>query len=382
MHDHYATPEGALRRTSKGVSMKTAPLWRSLIAAAAICGVVVVADPAMQPARGAGVVTLNGAGATFPFPLYSRWFAEFNRAHSDVRINYQSIGSGGGIEQVKKRTVDFGASDAPLSDQQLSEMGRKIILIPTVAGAIAMSYNIPNVGTGLRLSSQNIVALYMGQITKWNDPKLTADNPGMKLPDMPITVVHRSDGSGTTFHFTSFLSLVSPEWSNKVGHATSVEWPGGIGGKGNEGVAGAVKQTPGAIGYVELAYVKQNNLTYAIVKNRDGHWVAPSLAATTLAAQGGAAQMVAKSDVRVSIAYAPGATNYPIAGFTYLLIPQEQTDEVKGRALVQFLWWAIHDGEKDAAQLLYAAAPAPVVKIDEGLVRQVTYQGKALLAAP
>lgn len=382
MHDHYATPEGALRRTSKGVSMKTAPLWRSLIAAAAICGVVVVADPAMQPARGAGVVTLNGAGATFPFPLYSRWFAEFNRAHSDVRINYQSIGSGGGIEQVKKRTVDFGASDAPLSDQQLSEMGRKIILIPTVAGAIAMSYNIPNVGTGLRLSSQNIVALYMGQITKWNDPKLTADNPGMKLPDMPITVVHRSDGSGTTFHFTSFLSLVSPEWSNKVGRATSVEWPGGIGGKGNEGVAGAVKQTPGAIGYVELAYVKQNNLTYAIVKNRDGHWVAPSLAATTLAAQGGAAQMVAKSDVRVSIAYAPGATNYPIAGFTYLLIPQEQTDEVKGRALVQFLWWAIHDGEKDAAQLLYAAAPAPVVKIDEGLVRQVTYQGKALLAAP
>jgi phosphate transport system substrate-binding protein len=359
--------------------MKTAPILRSVLAAAAICVLVVGMSSSVQPARGAGIITLNGAGATFPFPLYSRWFSEYNRAHPDIRINYQSIGSGGGIEQVKNRTVDFGASDAPLSDDQLKAMGRPIILIPTVAGAIAMSYNIPGVGTGLRLSSQNIVAVYMGQLTKWNDPKLTADNPGMKLPDMPITVVHRSDGSGTTFHFTSFLSLVSPEWSSKVGHATSVEWPVGIGGKGNEGVAGAVKQTPGAIGYVELAYVKQNNLTYALVKNRDGHFVAPSLDATVLAAAGGAAEMVRTHDVRVSIAYAPGPTNYPIAGFTYMLIPQEQPDSAKGKALVDFLWWAIHDGEKDAAQLLYAQAPPQVVKIDEGLVKQVTYQGKALL---
>lgn len=370
-----------MRQIHKGDSMRTTPHWRSLLAAAAICALLVGMSPALQPAKGAGMVTLNGAGATFPFPLYSRWFAEYNRAHPDVRINYQSIGSGGGIQQVKNRTVDFGASDAPLSDDQLKAMGRPIVLIPTVAGAIAMTYNIPNVGTGLRLSSRNIAALYLGTITKWNDPKLTADNPGMKLPNLPIAVVHRSDGSGTTFHFTSFLSLVSPEWSNKVGHATSVEWPVGIGGKGNEGVAGAVKQTPGAIGYVELAYVKQNNLTYAVVKNRDGHWVAPSLAATVLAATGGAEQMVKTRDVRVSIAYAPGATTYPIAGFTYLLVPQEQQDAVRGRALVDFLWWAIHDGEKDAAQLLYAQAPPAVVKIDEGLVRQITYQGKALLGA-
>ncbi len=359
--------------------MKTASFWRTVLAVAAICALVIGMSPAVRPATGAGVITLNGAGATFPFPLYSRWFAKYNRAHPDVRINYQSIGSGGGIEQVKKGTVDFGASDAPLSDKQLSEMGRPIVLIPTVAGAIAMTYNIPNVGTGLRLSSQNIVALYMGQITKWNDPKLTADNPTLKLPDTPVTIVHRSDGSGTTFHFTSFLSLVSPAWESKVGHGTSVEWPVGIGGKGNEGVAGTVKQTPGAVGYVELAYVKQNSLTYAVVKNRDGQWVAPSLAATTLAAQGGAEQMVRTHDVRVSIAYAPGATNYPIAGFTYLLVPQQQTDEVKGRALVSFLWWAIHDGEKDAGTLLYAQAPPAVVKIDEGLIKQVTYQGKALL---
>jgi phosphate transport system substrate-binding protein len=360
--------------------MKTAPILRSVLAAAAICALVLGASPALRPATGAGLITLNGAGATFPYPLYSRWFADYNRAHPDVRINYQPIGSGGGIEQVKNRTVDFGASDAPLSDEQLKAMGRPVLLIPTVAGAIAMSYNLPGIGTGLRLSPQNIAALFLGQITKWDDPKLTADNPGQKLPDMPVTIVHRADGSGTTFHFTSFLSLASSEWDKKVGHATSVEWPTGIGGKGNDGVAGAIKQTPGAVGYVELAYVKVNNLSYAIVRNRDGQWVAPSLAATVLAAQGGAEQMTRTHDVRVSIAYGPGPTNYPIAGFTYLLIPQEQSDGVKGRALVDFLWWAIHDGEKAAAQLLYAQAPPAVVKIDEGIVKQVMYQGKALLA--
>jgi phosphate transport system substrate-binding protein len=359
--------------------MKTVLRLRFALAAVAMCAVCASLTSAVRPARGAGVITLNGAGATFPYPLYSRWFAEYNRAHPDVRINYQPIGSGGGIEQVKNRTVDFGASDAPLSDDQLKAMGRPVVLIPTVAGAIAMSYNIPNVGTGLRLTPQDIAGMYLGQITKWNDPKLVMNNAGLKLPDLPITIVHRSDGSGTTFHYTSFLSLVSPEWSNKVGHGTSVEWPVGIGGKGNDGVAGAIKQTPGAIGYVELAYVKQNNLTYAVVRNRSGQWVAPSLGATVLAAQGGADEMVRTHDVRVSIAYAPGPANYPIAGFTYLLIPQEQPDPVRGKALVDFLWWAIHDGEKDAAQLLYAQAPAAVVKIDEGLIKQVTYQGKALL---
>ncbi len=331
-------------------------------------------------AGAAGLITLNGAGATFPYPLYSRWFAEYNRLHPDVRINYQSIGSGGGIAQVQKGTVDFGASDAPLSDQQLAAMGRPVVLIPTVAGSIAMTYNLPGVKTGIRLTPENIVEIYMGRITKWNDAAILANNAGTPLPDVAVTVVHRSDGSGTTFHFTSFLSEVSREWSDKVGRGTAVEWPAGIGGKGNEGVAGVVKESPGAIGYVELAYVVQNRLAYAVVRNRAGQWVAPSLSSTTAAAAGGAQKMVQTNDVRVSIAHAPGPNVYPIAGFTYLLVPQHQTDEVKGRALAEFLWWAIHDGEKDAPQLLYASIPGSVVAIDERILKTITYQGSALLA--
>jgi phosphate transport system substrate-binding protein len=331
-------------------------------------------------AGAAGLITLNGAGATFPYPLYSRWFAEYNRLHPDVRINYQSIGSGGGIAQVQKGTVDFGASDAPLSDQQLAAMGRPVVLIPTVAGSIAMTYNLPGVKTGVKLTPENIVGIYMGRITKWSDAAITANNAAMPLPDVPVIVVHRSDGSGTTFHFTSFLSEVSREWSDKVGRGTAVEWPAGIGGKGNEGVAGVVKESPGAIGYVELAYVAQNRLAYAVVRNRAGQWVAPSLSSTTAAAAGGAQKMVQTNDVRVSIAYAPGPNVYPIAGFTYLLVPQHQTDEAKGRALAEFLWWAVHDGEKDAPQLFYAPIPGPVVAIDERILKTITYQGSALLA--
>jgi len=355
---------------------------RRFAAALVLCGLLGLTGLGLGTTgvRAAGLITLNGAGATFPYPLYSRWFSEYTRLHPDVHINYQSIGSGGGIAQVQKQTVDFGASDAPLTDAQLKDMGRPVVLVPTVAGAIAMTYNLPGVGSGLRLTSENIVDLYMGQITKWNDPKIAANNPGKKLPDMAVTIVHRSDGSGTTFHFTSFLSEVSKAWEDKVGHNTSVEWPTGIGGKGNEGVSGAVKQTPGAIGYVELAYVVQNQLTYAVVKNRSGQWIAPSLSSTVAAAAGGAQKMAQTNDVRVSIAYAPGPTVYPIAGFTYLLIPQNQTDEAKGKALAEFLWWAIHDGQKDAAQLLYAQIPAPVVAIDERILKTVNYQGKALLA--
>ena len=331
-------------------------------------------------AGAAGLITLNGAGATFPYPLYSRWFAEYNRLHPEVRINYQSIGSGGGIAQVQKGTVDFGASDAPLSDQQLAAMGRPVVLIPTVAGSIAMTYNLPGVKTGVRLTAENIVGIYMGRVTKWSDAAIIANNAGTPLPDVPVTVVHRSDGSGTTFHFTSFLSEVSREWSDKVGRGTAVEWPAGIGGKGNEGVAGVVKETPGAIGYVELAYVVQNRLAYAVVRNRAGQWVAPSLSSTTAAAAGGAQKMVQTNDVRVSIAHAPGPNVYPIAGFTYLLVPQHQTDEAKGKALAEFLWWAVHDGEKDAPQLFYAPIPGPVVAIDERILKTITYQGSALLA--
>jgi phosphate transport system substrate-binding protein len=324
---------------------------------------------------------MNGAGATFPYPIYSKWFDEYTKVDPSVRFNYQSIGSGGGIEQTRKRTVDFGASDAPLSDQQLADMGRPVLLIPTVAGSIAISYNVPGIGGGLRLTPENIADIYLGTLTKWSDPRLKANNPTLDLPDSAIVVVHRSDGSGTTFHFTSFLSLVSPEWNNRVGHNTSVAWPAGIGGKGNEGVAGVVKQTPGAVGYVELAYAIQNKLGYAEVKNRDGQWIAPSLPATTAAAAGGAAQMAKTHDVRVSISYAPGRNTYPIAGFTYLLVPKVQDNPEKGKALVKFLWWAIHDGQKYASDLLYASLPPDVVKINEGLVKSITYQGKALLAS-
>ncbi len=359
--------------------MPSRRVWRGmakLTILGLLAGALALAGGGVQAA---GLVTLNGAGATFPYPLYSRWFSEYNRKHPDVRINYQSIGSGGGIAQVQKGTVDFGASDAPLSDQQLKDMGRPIVLIPTVAGSIAMSYNLPGVGTGLKLLPENIVDMYMGTITKWSDPKVAASNPTVKLPDMPVTVVHRADGSGTTFHFTTFLSEVSKAWADKVGRSTSVEWPTGIGGRGNEGVAGVIKQTPGAIGYVELAYVVQNQLPYALVKNRAGQWIAPSLSATTAAASGGAEKMVQTNDVRVSIAYAPGPATYPIAGFTYLLIPQQQTDEVKGKALADFLWWAVHDGQADAKQLLYASLPASVVALNERLLKTITYQGKALL---
>lgn len=356
---------------------------RSLVRCAAACALAIGLTTGLlwgaAGVRAAGPITLNGAGATFPYPLYSKWFAAYNRLHPDIRINYQSIGSGGGIAQVQKGTVDFGASDAPLSDQQLKEMGRPIVLVPTVAGAVAMTYNLPGVGTGLRLTGADVVDIYLGQITKWNDKRLQANNSSVKLPDMPITVVHRSDGSGTSFIFTSFLSEVSKTWSDKVGRGTSVEWPAGVGGKGNEGVAGLVKETPGTIGYVELAYAAQNHLTYAVLKNRSGQWIAPSLSTTTAAAAGGAQQMAASNDVRVSIANAPGSGTYPIVGFTFLLIPQQQTDEVKGKALAEFVWWAIHDGEKAAPQLLYAPLPAPVVAIDERILRTVSFQGKALL---
>ncbi len=350
-----------------------------LAAACAMLGLTAALLSGAAGVRAAGPITLNGAGATFPYPLYSKWFSEYNRMHPDIRINYQSIGSGGGIAQVQKGTVDFGASDAPLSDQQLKEMGRPIILLPTVAGSVAVSYNLPGMSTGLRLTVENVADIYMGQLTKWNDPRIQSNNGSMKLPDTPITVVHRSDGSGTSFIFTTFLSEVSKTWSDKVGRGTSVEWPAGVGGKGNEGVAGLVKETPGAIGYVELAYVVQNHLNYALLKNRDGQWVAPSLSATTAAAAGGAARMQQTNDVRVPIVFSPGATTYPIVGFTFLLIPQQQGDEAKGKALAEFVWCAIHDGEKMAAQLLYAQLPAPVVVIDERILKTVSYQGKALL---
>jgi phosphate transport system substrate-binding protein len=313
---------------------------------------------------------LTGAGATFPYPLYSKWFSVYEKA-TGVRINYQSIGSGGGIQQLKAGTVDFGASDAPLSDAEMRQMPSAVVHIPTVAGAVAIVYNVPQVGKGLRLSADAITGIYLGQITRWDDPKITALNPKLRLANLPVAVVHRSDGSGTSYIFTNYLAAVSRTWATRVGAGKSVDWPMGIGGKGNEGVAGLVKQTPGGIGYVELAYAMQNKLAYASIRNRDGAFVAPSIASTVAAASG--ARRAMARDVRVSIVNAPGKGAYPIAGFTYLLVYQKLRNPAAGGALVKFLTWAIHDGQKYAEPLLYAPLPEALVNVNESKIKAITH---------
>lgn len=318
-----------------------------------------------------GVLTLTGAGATFPYPLYSKWFAEYAKKYPQVRINYQSIGSGGGIQQLKAGTVDFGASDAPLSEEEMRQMPAPVIHIPTVAGAVAVAYNLPELKQPLRLSGEALAGIYLGEITRWNDPKLTALNPGANLPGLPIAVVHRSDGSGTTYIFTHYLAAVSKRWAGRAGAGKAVDWPAGIGGKGNEGVTGVVKQTPGAIGYLELAYAVQNRLAYAQLRNQAGRFKAPDINTTTAAATGAVAQM--QQDIRVSIVNAPGQDAYPIAGFTYLLVYQQQRDKAKGMALAQFLDWAIHAGQQFAAPLYYAPLPAEVVTLNEAALKAVKY---------
>jgi phosphate transport system substrate-binding protein len=329
------------------------------------------AQPVQAPSAGgkAGAVTLTGAGATFPYPLYSKWFDVYER-QAGTRINYQSIGSGGGIQQITQRTVDFGASDAPMTDEQLRAAPGPLLHIPTVLGAVVVTYNVPGVEPGLRLTPDVLADIFLGQVTRWDDARLAQANPDLALPDTAIAVVHRSDGSGTTNIFTDYLSVVSPAWQQRVGKGTSVNWPVGLGGKGNEGVTGQVKQTPGAIGYVELAYAAQNKLPYAAIRNQAGRFVEPALASTTAAAVGAAASM--PEDLRVSIVNAPGEQSYPIAGFTYLLVYQQQADAAKGKALVDFLWWAIHDGEQYAQDLLYAPLPAEVVTRAEAKVRTIT----------
>ena len=330
---------------------------------------------AAAAAFAADSLLINGAGATFPFPLYSKWFSEYNKKHPQLKFNYQSIGSGGGIKQITEGTVDFGASDAPMTDEELSK-APNVVHMPTVLGSVVIIQNAPGLSK-LRLSAQTLSGIYLGKISKWNDPALAAENPGAKLPDQIISVVHRSDGSGTTWIFTDYLAKVSPEWKSTVGNGKSVKWPVGIGGKGNEGVTGVVKQTPGAIGYVELAYANQNKLEPAEMKNNSGAYVLPSIKSTSEAAAG----IEIPSDFRVSVTNASGAGAYPIAGFTYLLIHKDQQDAAKGKALVQFLWWASHDGQQFAAPLDYAPLPAPVVKKVETTIRTLTVQGKTVNAA-
>jgi phosphate transport system substrate-binding protein len=324
-----------------------------------------------------GTNSLTGAGATFPYPLYSKWFDTYHQK-TGIEINYQSIGSGGGIQQIKAGTVDFGASDAPLSDARLKEMPRRIIHFPTVGGAVVLAYNLPSVRQPLHLTSQLISGIYMGKVTTWNDKRIAAANPGIALPAAPILPVHRSDGSGTTNIFTTYLSAVDGSWKEMVGANTSVSWPVGIGGKGNEGVSGLIRQTQGSIGYVELAYAKQNKLPVAHVQNRSGHFIEPTLASTTAAAEG-AASMLAK-DVRFPIANSAAPDAYPICGLTFLLVYQDQKDPGKAHALAGFIEWAMHDGQAVAPSLDYAPLPDAVVNVNEASLRRLTIAGKPLLA--
>jgi phosphate transport system substrate-binding protein len=295
---------------------------------------------------------INGAGATFPYPIYSKWFDEYAKVDPSVRFNYQSIGSGGGQKQILAQTVDFGASDGPMSDENLAKAPGKLFHIPTVAGADVVTYNLPGNPT-LKFDADTIAGVFLGHIKKWNDPKITALNPGVSLPDKEIVVVHRSDGSGTTYIWTDYLSKISPEWKTKVGTNTSVNWPTGIGGKGNEGVAGQVKQTPGALGYVELIYAIQNKMPYADVKNAAGEFVKPTLESITAAL----ATAEIPDDFRFSMTNAPGKDAYPICGATWLLVYEQQKDAAKGKKLVEFLKWAAKDGEKMARDLDYAPLP-------------------------
>jgi len=318
----------------------------------------------LTPAKlaAADTVQINGAGATFPYPIYSKWFDEYHKLHPEVEINYQSIGSGGGIKQVTERTVDFGATDGPMNDDQIKEFQQKrgatVLHFPTVLGADVPTYNVQGVTQDLKFTPEALAGIFLGKITKWNDPELVKANPGVSLPASDIVVAHRADGSGTTYIWTDYLAKVSKEWNDKVGKGTSVNWPVGLGGKGNEGVSGLVKQTPNSIGYVELIYAVQNHMGYGEVKNSSGSFVKADLASVTAAAAGAAAQM--PDDFRVSITNAPGKSAHPISSFTWLLIPAKIDDMQKKKVITDFLRWMLADGQKFADALSYAPLPKAV----------------------
>ncbi|HEX3587153.1 MAG TPA: phosphate ABC transporter substrate-binding protein PstS [Candidatus Angelobacter sp.] len=316
---------------------------------------------------------LNGAGATFPNPIYQKWFSEYHNAHKDVQINYQSIGSGGGIQQLTSGTVDFGASDGPMTDEQLSKVSGKVFHIPTVLGAVVPMYNINGVSTELKFTGDVLADIYLGNIKNWNDPRLAKANPGVKFPDEDIVVVHRSDGSGTTYIFTDYLSKVSSAWKDKVGKGTSVNWPAGLGGKGNEGVSGMVKQTEGSIGYVELIYAVSNKMPYGSVQNAAGVFIKGSLASVTAAA-GSMKEM--PEDFRVSITNAPGKDAYPISSFTWLLVPAEWADAGKEKAFVDFLTWMVDKGQSMTSALEYAPLPKNVAAKVKARIKEVKVKGQ------
>jgi phosphate transport system substrate-binding protein len=313
--------------------------------------------------------TLNGAGATFPYPIYSKWFSKYHDLHSDIQFNYQSIGSGGGIRQVLAGTVDFGASDGPMTDEQLSQAKIKILHVPTVLGAVVPAYNISGVTGEIKFTPDVLAGIFLGKITNWNDKTIASANPGINFPkDQPIIVIHRSDGSGTTFIFTDYLSKVSSDWQNQAGKGTSVKWPVGLGGKGNEGVAGLIRQMQGSIGYIELIYAVQNKITYGTVKNAAGEFVKASLDSVTAAA---ASVKSMPADFRVSITNSPGKDAYPISSFTWLLIPVQARDPAKGKIMADFLKWMLDDGQKMTTELTYAPLPANVVAKVKDEIKQV-----------
>jgi len=318
---------------------------------------------------GAQTVQINGAGATFPYPIYSKWFAEYNKLHPNIQINYQSIGSGGGIRQITNQTVFFGASDGPMTNDQLNAAPGTILHFPTVLGAVVPVYNIPGVSAELKFTGPLLADIYLGKVTKWNDPAITKLNGGVQLPASDITVVHRSDGSGTTYIFVDYLSKVSPEWKKTVGVATSVKWPTGVGGKGNEGVSGLVSQTPSSIGYVELIYALQTKINYGSVQNSSGNFVKGSTESVTAAAA--AAKDAMPKDFRVSITNPPGQDAYPISSFTWLLLYENPKDKARAKVMVDFAKWALTEGQKFASELGYAPLPSSVVQLEMEALKKI-----------
>jgi phosphate transport system substrate-binding protein len=321
------------------------------------------------PSPAGKTIQIQGAGATFPYPIYSKWFDEYHRKHPDVQINYQSIGSGGGIKQLQAQTVFFGATDGPMTDEQLKNSPGPILHFPTVLGGVVPVYNIPGVTQQLRFTGEVLANVYLGKITKWNDPTIAKANPGVNLPATDIAVVHRSEGSGTTYIFVDYLSKVSPEFKQKVGVATAVSWPVGVGAKGNEGVTGLVSQTPGAIGYVELIYALQNKIPYGAVQNKAGDFVTASLDSVTAAANAAAPTM--PDDFRVSITNSDAKGAYPLSSFTWLLLYEKPADKERGRIMSDFLEWALTDGQKDAPGLGYAPLPASVIEKEKAALKKI-----------
>jgi phosphate transport system substrate-binding protein len=320
---------------------------------------------AAAPLAAQSEVRITGAGATFPYPIYSKWVLEYTKTRPNIEINYQGIGSGGGIRQFMDRTVQFGATDGPMTDSQITAIRGNVLHLPMVLGAVVPVYNLPGVTTQLKFTSDVLAGIFLGQITRWNDSRIAAANPGVTLPERDVIVVHRSDGSGTTYVWTDYLSKTNAEWQRRVGHGNAVNWPVGLGGQGNAGVASTVSRTPGAVGYVELVYALQNHIAYGLVRNRAGNFVNATLQSTTSAASGAVASLPDTTDFRISITDAGGAETYPIASFTWILLPKTMNDASVARPLIEWLWWATHDGQRFASALGYAVLPPRVVQLVE-----------------